>query len=162
ARVRADAGGDRHMIPPPEEQRATREWAIVSNNCWGAELYREQNLPYNTPTVGLFFYAEDYLRLLANLRELVREPIRFISEGRFGDSGYPIGVVDDEIEIHFLHYATEEEAFDKWSARSARLPERDEDLYIKICDRDRFTQADLELFDRLPYPNKVAFLRCGR
>ena len=35
-------------------------FSIISNNCWGGYVYQEQNLPYQSPFVGLFLYAKDY------------------------------------------------------------------------------------------------------
>lgn len=45
-----------------------RNFTIISNNCWGGELYKELNLAYNTPFIGLFIYAPCYIKMLKNLR----------------------------------------------------------------------------------------------
>ena len=37
---------------------------IFSNNCWGGMIYESYNLPKNSPTVGLFFFADDYIFFL--------------------------------------------------------------------------------------------------
>ena len=36
-------------------------FTIISNNCWAGLVYQHFGLPYNTPTAGLFFFAQDYL-----------------------------------------------------------------------------------------------------
>jgi uncharacterized protein (DUF1919 family) len=135
--------------------------AIISNNCWGADYYRERGLPYNTPTVGLWFYPDDYLALLSDLRRTLARPLTFRSGSSHGPRPYPVGLLGD-IEIQFMHYASEDEARAKWERRVARLPANDEDLLIKICDRDGFTAAHLAQFDALPFAQKIGFLKEGR
>jgi uncharacterized protein (DUF1919 family) len=135
--------------------------SIVSNNCWGAGLYEEARRPYDTPTVGLYFHADDYIRFLRNLRVCTAQELRFSSLAPI----YPIGVLDTsdgDVEIHFLHYATEDAAYGAWTRRTPRLPKSDDDLLVKICDRDGFEERHLELFDALPYRNKIGFARRGR
>lgn len=45
-----------------------KDFTIISNNCWGGMIYESYNLPKNSPTVGLFFFAEDYIRFLKDLK----------------------------------------------------------------------------------------------
>jgi uncharacterized protein (DUF1919 family) len=140
-----------------------REWGIISNNCWGGPLYEELGCRYNTPTVGLWFYADDYLKLLQDFRNLIQKPLRFLPQSPHGHSGYPVAVLDGgDIEIQFLHYSSEAEAHEKWARRVSRLPADDDDLFIKICDRDGFDHQHLELFNSLPFRNKIGFMKRGR
>ena len=43
------------------------DFSIISNNCWGGHVYRRYNIPYLSPTVGLYFYAEEYITFLQNI-----------------------------------------------------------------------------------------------
>lgn len=61
------------------EKLIGRDFTIISNNCWGGMIYESYNLPKNSPTVGLFFFAEDYICFLENLKEFVEAPLEFIS-----------------------------------------------------------------------------------
>jgi uncharacterized protein (DUF1919 family) len=45
------------------------DFTIISNNCWGGMIYESYNLPKESPTVGLFFMASDYIRFLDHLKE---------------------------------------------------------------------------------------------
>ena len=56
-----------------------KDFTIISNNCWGGMIYESYNLPKNSPTVGLFFFADDYICFLKNLKEFVTAPLKFIS-----------------------------------------------------------------------------------
>ncbi len=137
-------------------------WAIISNNCWGAGLYQELDIKYNTPTVGLWFQADDYISLLQNFRSTISKPLQFIENSRFGTKTHPVGLLGENIEVQFLHYSSQEEATRKWTSRTARLPVNDDDLYIKICDRDGLEQRHLDAFARLSFKHKVGFFKRGR
>ncbi len=65
---------------------------------------------------------------------------------------YPIGKLDD-IEIHFFHYKTNEEALKKWNERKKRI--NYDNLIVKFCDRDSATEEDIKNFAELNYKNKV-------
>ena len=57
-----------------------------------------------------------------------------------------------------MHYHSEQEAQEKWDARSQRLDF--DNLFIMMTDKDGGKGAkyeDLQAFDSLPYPNKVVF-----
>ena len=42
---------------------------VISNNCWGGFMYQSCNLPYNSPLIGLYFYAPEYIKFLENLKQ---------------------------------------------------------------------------------------------
>ncbi|HHS93529.1 MAG TPA: DUF1919 domain-containing protein, partial [Campylobacterales bacterium] len=42
------------------------DFSIISNNCWGTFIYKKYGLPYQSPFVNLFIFADDYLKLLEN------------------------------------------------------------------------------------------------
>jgi len=137
-------------------------WSIISNNCWAEPVYKQFQLGYNTPTIGVWFYADDYLAFLKDFRELVNQPIRFLDEPRTGKKPYPVGALSDVVDIQFMHFKSEDEAREKWARRAARLPANDDDLRIRICDRDGLTQGHIEAFAALPFKHKTGFFRRGR
>ncbi len=55
-----------------------KDFTIISNNCWGGMIYESYNLPKNSPTVGLFFFAEDYICFLKDLKGFVTAHLKFI------------------------------------------------------------------------------------
>ena len=141
-----------------------KDFTVICNNCFAAmAIYQRLGLRYNTPTVGLFFYAEDYIRFLEGFNEYVNEPLRFKKESRHLRTQdffrkfhkYPIGVLGNDIEIHFNHYKNEEEAEEKWSRRIARI--NFENLFFVFSDRDEFQPQYLRRFEILPYENKIFF-----
>ena len=54
-----------------------------------------------------------------------------------------------------MHYASEQEAREKWLRRCARIEW--DNLLVKFCDQNGATPEQLRAFDALPYPNKVCF-----
>ena len=54
------------------------DFTIISNNCWAGHVYRYYNLPYNTPTVGLYFYPDEYIRFLSNLKKYMSMKLTFV------------------------------------------------------------------------------------
>ncbi|MDE6416730.1 MAG: DUF1919 domain-containing protein [Duncaniella sp.] len=136
-----------------------RSVSIISNNCWGGFMMKECNIPFNTPFVGLFMFDEDYISMLEH-PEVLKSELRFISrrESRHKitePKDYPIAVIGDGLEIHFLHYNSEEEARMKWNRRVGRIDF--DNLIVKFGDEDGPRRDLLERFDKLPYKCKVAF-----
>lgn len=96
-----------------------KNFTIISNNCWGATIYQELNLHYLTPFVGLYLNAPCYIKLLKKLAYYLKLPLTFTETSRYeiynekkrkGEWSYPVGLLDGDIEIHFFHYNSQEEA----------------------------------------------------
>ena len=117
-------------------------FCIISNNCWGAEYYREKKINYNTPFVGLFVHPECFVKLCNDLVPYLKTNLKFIEHSKYEEYSkiidnkkYPIGLLND-IEIHFLHYNSNAEAQSKWIRRVSRIDFNNVTFYIKGCDRD--------------------------
>lgn len=139
------------------------DFTIISNNCWGGVVYESYNLEKKTPTVGMYFAPEDYLRFIANLEYYINEcdiqfvapdkatnKILYMQDNTFGK--YPIAKLDN-VEIAMLHYRSEEEAAAKWKRRCSRICW--DNLIIKMNDQNGCTLVDMEAFLKTP-------IRCKR
>lgn len=139
-----------------------KQLTIISNNCWGGIFYRNNNLEYLSPTLGLFFMAEDYIKFVYDLKHYINSELKFISieESKHKDYLYklnyksPIGKIDD-IEIMFLHYKDEQEAFEKWERRKQRI--NWDNILYKFSDQNRCTFKEIKAFSELPVKNKLLF-----
>ena len=141
-----------------------KKFTIISNNCWAGGVYEDLQLPYQTPTVGLFFYAPCYIKFVRDLKQYMELDFTFFKdESMYSEANtfrkdrnwyYPIGVLGD-IEIHFMHYKTEEECISKWNRRKTRI--NWDQLYVKMCDRDLCNSEIRDQFLALPFPKKVFF-----
>lgn len=141
-----------------------KDFTIISNNCWGGMIYESYNLSKQSPTVGLFFMAPDYIKFVSDLKHYTSSELKFIdpkqsryvdelkTDARFGH--YPIAVLDD-IEIMFLHAHSEEEARGKWDRRCSRI--NWDKLIVKFNDQNGCTEDDVITFSKLPHKNKLFF-----
>lgn len=136
-------------------------FTIISNDCWGAEVYIDTNTQYLTPFVGLMLMAPCYIKLLQNLEIIKTKKMTFIKKSKYQlniSKSYPIGLIDNDIEIHFLHYRNEAEALSKWERRVKRM--NWENLFIKFDgSKDFATLEHLKEFEELPYKNKICFVK---
>lgn len=136
-------------------------FSIISNNCWAGSVYRYYGLPYQSPTVGLYFFAKDYVRFVYHLRYYLQQKLEFISieESCHADSLVRRGEEDkilarlSDIEIVFLHYSSVTEAEDKWYRRSSRI--NWDNIFIKFSQMNECSQQELYDFDALHFKNKI-------
>ena len=148
----------------------SQDFTIISNNCWAGMIYESYNLIKSTPTVGLFFMPEDYIKFLNNLEGYIYGTLSFVQpsestwfkrlkeEGYTNIGKYPIGQLSDgreTIEIFFLHYQSEQEAKNKWERRCKRI--NWDKLLIKFNDQNGCTEKDLLNFCNIPFKNKIFF-----
>lgn len=137
-----------------------KNFSVISNNCWAGRLYQYLDMPYLSPTAGLYFFAPDYIKFVSDLHRYLNTPLRFINpeESKYyeeikkrGQTEKPIGILDD-VEIVFLHYKTKEEAEEKWNRRKERV--NFDNIILKFSRMDLCTEKEIEQFDRLPFGNK--------
>ncbi|RCR67626.1 DUF1919 domain-containing protein [Larkinella punicea] len=136
-------------------------FTIISNNCWGGFVYNYFKLKYQTPFVGLFLFAPCYIKFLENFDSYINSDLVFIkaNESKYKNNietqEYPIALLDNEVEIHFLHYTSEIMAKKNWKKRSSRINKTN--MLVKFSDRDLCTKELIERFDNLPFNNKICF-----
>jgi len=139
-----------------------KKFCIISNDCYGGELYRWLKLPYNTPFIGLMIMIPCYLKLIQNLKEYLSYPLVFINLSKYDEmiifrqqnNFYPIALLND-VEIHFLHYDSQQEALNTWNKRIKRINYNN--LYFKISiDKDYGEKVHLQEFELLPFKNKLS------
>ena len=147
-------------------RRAIRndDFTIICNNCWAGYVYRRFGIPYRTPTVGLYFFADDFVKLCADLRRYMEMPLEFIphTESKHAEilkqrdhTHIPIGKLGD-IEVVFLHYKTPEEAKDKWDRRAKRI--NYDNLIFKFSKMNLCSTEALKAFDSLECNKKFCFV----
>ena len=126
---------------------------------------QDLGMKYTTPTLGLYFMYPDYIEFLNNLEFYLKEAkIQFVEHSKYplGDERrakwkhwYPIGLLDGKVEIHFLHYYTEQEAAEKWYRRAKRI--NWDKLLVVGMDQNLCTENDIRAFDALPFERKIFF-----
>lgn len=137
-----------------------KSFTLFSNDCWGAEVYKHFGLPFNTPFIGLMLSAPCYLKLVANFRYYLAQPLEFqdqsiyeeINEMRTGwKHRFPIATIGGDVEIQFLHYHSDDEARTKWTRRIQRI--NWDNIFVKFDGSKGWSTPRLvEEFDQLPFP----------
>ena len=149
----------RYYIHNFKERQAliNHDFTIIANNCWGWKIYNELGIPYNSPFIGLYINGPCFIKLLKNLRHYLGEELTFINYSKYDDKkySYPIAVLGKDIEIHFVHNDSQEDARANWYKRVKRI--NWDNLFIKMCDGYYSTPDIIEEFDTLDFKNKVCF-----
>lgn len=139
--------------------------SIISYNCFGGRIIQDLGLQYNTPTVGLYFMYPDYIEFLQHLERYLKEAkLVFAEHSKYPgyderrerwSHWYPIGLLDGKVEIHFLHYYSEEEAAEKWYRRARRINWNN--IVVFGMEQNLCTDDCIFAFDRLPFERKFFF-----
>jgi uncharacterized protein (DUF1919 family) len=136
----------------------TRHFSIIACNCWGAGIYKDLEIPYQTPFIGLYLHHSCFLGFLENFEAAIRAPLEFMEESRYnGRLPFPIGLIMGAYEIHFMHYHSQQEARDKWERRRERIAADVDDRFFMLMHVGADYVPDLRRFLRLPFKNKVLF-----
>lgn len=166
-KAKRDAKADKLREPyiPEIKRLIDSNTSIISSNCFAGRIMQDIGMQYNTPTLGLYFFTEDYIELLSNLKYYMKEAkIEFLEESRYPlanerranwEHWYPIGLLGGKVEIQFLHYHTEEEAAEKWYRRAGRI--NWDNLLVIGFEQNLCTGKQIREFDSLPYSRKFFF-----
>lgn len=148
------------------ESLLDKNTSIISSNCFAGRVMQDLGMQYNTPTLGLWIMPDDFPKFCLNLRQYLTEKDLTLAEhskNKLGEyqhahpsshHNYPIGILGD-IEIHFLHYRSKEEAFSKWKRRSQRVDYNN--LLFIGSEQNGCTEDDIKAFDSLPTNRKIFF-----
>lgn len=104
---------------------------IISNNCAAVGLYEDLNMEFDSPTIALQIFPEDFTKFCLDLQRYMDCELREVKTlddknmekflRLFKQQPYfPLGMVDD-IVICFQHYETFDEAREKWYRRRERI-----------------------------------------
>lgn len=137
-----------------------KDFTIISNNCWGGITYEEYGLPKASPTIGGYFFTDDYLKFVGNLKYYLSLDIKFVAPEQSkhydwlvenGDKDAIVAVLDD-VEVIFIHYHSEAAVKEKWERRVARV--NWDNLIFKFSKSNHASDKDCKTFDELALPGK--------
>lgn len=139
--------------------------SIITSNCFAGRIMQDLGTHYNSPTLGLYFFAPDYLKFVSNLRYYLTEAkLEFVDSSKYelGNERrakwahwYPIGVLGGDVEIEFLHYYSEDEAAEKWYRRASRINWKD--MIVIGMEQNLCNDQIMYDFDKLSFERKVFF-----
>lgn len=157
-----------YIGPIRRKRLKTTDITIISNNCWGGHFYRGFQIPYDSPTIGLYIFPQDYLKMCYQLKYYMSLDLQFITieQSKYkellferNEQHVPIGLLGD-VEIIFLHYHSKEEAYEKWNRRKNRI--HWDNIYFKFSQMNGCCEEDLIAFDNLPTEKKFVFTSTKR
>lgn len=126
-------------------------FSIISDDCWGGQLYRQIHLSYATPTVGLWIRPGDYLDYIGLIEEGPGgHDLEFIQS----DKPYPVASVSG-IRIHFMHFDNEDEARDQYQKRWERV-HHDKILFKIDFGKPGYRLEDIERWNDMKLAHSVA------
>ena len=121
---------------------------IISQNCIGGVLYHDLGVEFLSPTINAFIPEPGFVKMVLNLRCYMEQELMI----HWGEE-YPIGMLDD-VEIHFMHYETCQEAKEAWDKRKMRI--NWDKIFVVATDRNKFDDVVFENWKKVPYP-KILF-----
>lgn len=130
----------------------SKDFSIISNNCTGGYLYQYYGVAYNSPTEGLYFTTEDYLKIIQRPEYYFNHEVELIDPRKSALSmagrtiEHPVGRIDD-IEIYFLHYPNPNEALAKWYRRCARINYKK--LFFLLTETELMREGHMLLFSNI-------------
>lgn len=127
------------------------KFTIISDDCWGGQIYRQLLIPYYTPTVGLWIGGDDYFRFIENLHAPDATDIFAIKS----KATYPIGQ-SPYAKFHFLHYENFDIAKETFIRRYQRI-NWDNLLYKIDLEKPVFELEHVRRWNELKLPNSIAF-----
>lgn len=128
-----------------------KNFTILCNNCVGGVILHELGERFNSPTVNLFFRADDYIKFLENFDYYIQQRLIEIRS----DRDYPVAKLGD-VTIFFMHYNSFDEAKSIWEKRIERINK--ENMYVIMVQQFGCTEEILKRFDNLSYRHKLALV----
>lgn len=96
----------------------TNGFTLIAQNCVGGVMYHDLGLKFLSPTINTLIQGDDFVRLCSSFEDYMAAPPHF---NRWDSSPayqrHPVLQVKD-IEVHFPHCTTSEEALQSWIKRS--------------------------------------------
>lgn len=106
-------------------------------NCTGGILFHDLGLRFNSPTINLTIFQDEFLKFVTNLDYYLEQDLNFFNSDEYD---CPCAMLDD-ILIQFTHYRTEEEAKKKWIERCKRI-DRD-NMFVFMTQYKKLSREDV-------------------
>lgn len=119
-------------------------FSIISQNCIGGVIYHDLGLEFLSPTVNLYFTADDFVKFVGNLKHYLSIDMQLEWRGE-----YPIGILED-ITVHFMHYETCSDAKDAWCRRKERI--NFDKILVISTDMEGFNEDTYKNWQKIKYP----------
>jgi len=130
------------------QKLTNKDFSIICSNCIGGIIYHRLGLKFLSPTINLWMYQYDYLKLVLDLKKYMELNLEFIET----EYNYPVARLGD-ITLYFNHYKSNEEAASCWDRRKKRI--NYDNLFLIMYDKDNLTKEDLKKLESVHCKGKI-------
>lgn len=127
--------------------------SIICNNCLGGVMLHDLGLPFNTPTINLFFRThEEFIYFVQNIEEMQTITMHEIDSSEFN---VPVGEIEHKghsIRIVFQHYKDFQSGYDKWKQRMKRM---DLSKIVVLLESPDVSPETIEAFSQIKYKKAI-------
>lgn len=117
----------KYVMPKMQAYLKKKKFTVLCNNCTGGFVLHDLGQRFDTPTINMYFSGTDFFDFVEHLSYYIRQELCEASQiGNDNGYNYPIAIIPGgekyrDIELHFLHYKSFEEAKEKWDERKSRI-----------------------------------------
>lgn len=131
---------------------------IISDDCWGGEVYHTLRLPFSSPTINISWRKEEYIKFVLDLPYYLNQPLKCGRKGNLETGEYPVGLLGEnekKVQMELIHNISFDEAEEQWERRKKRV--NYDNIFIKFgFNRTDDWKQCVKVFDSLQY-NKICF-----
>ena len=139
--------------------KVKKDFTIISNNCWGGVIYDILGKQYTSPTIGVLFTNEEYIKLLENLDFYLSQEV-FLDNNRQKRINKHQGdyyAYLSDVSFRFVHYSSGQDGLQKWKRRCLRIVRNNLIVRWSITEQEIKNFDLIERFSKLPFDKKIMF-----
>ncbi len=145
-----------HRRKAMRSRLTNRDMTLLIPNCAGGHLFHDLGLRFMSPTINIMMYQNEFLKFVFHLDDYIESELHFYKHQEFDFPCAKLSVEGlPDVNLHFTHYESEEEAREKWESRKKRINK--DNMFIFIEERDEITKEDIESLAQLNVKGIVAF-----
>ena len=140
-----------------------KDFTIICRDCVGGVLYHQLNSKFLSPTINLFFTLSDFNYFCLYLKDYIDAELMELKSDKYD---YPVGIlkpnsskkIDKILKVHFMHYKSFDEAYQKWEERKKRI--NWDNIYVisSCCYGPEIENLSTEIindWNKIKYPKVV-------
>lgn len=145
-----------HRRKGMQSRLQNKDMTLLIPNCAGGHLFHDLGLRFMSPTINLMMYQNEFLQFVLHLDDYINNELVFYKHKEYE---FPCAVLKadglPDVNIHFTHYDSEEEAREKWESRKKRINRQN--MFVCISERDGIFKEEIASLSTLNVRGVVAF-----
>lgn len=137
------------LVKKNRKMLSAQNVTVISQNCIGGVFCHDMGMEFLSPTINLFIWQPDFVKFVLDFEHYMNCDLILI----WGEE-YPVGILDNEIRIDFMHYNSCSDAKKKWEERKKRINYGK--IVVCCSDRNGFNDKVFDEWKKIIYP-KILF-----